>query len=74
MSSNLPRFIVKNDSPFNTLIILQKEIDTESIVIINDEIMDENNVSKEISYNKNSSEIIDHACDENGINLLNTEK
>ena len=53
---------------------MQKEIDTESIVIINDEIMDENNVSKEMSYNKNSSEIIDHACDENGINLLNTEK
>ena len=33
--------------------------------------MDDNNKSEEISYNQNSAEVIDHTCDENGINLLN---
>ena len=35
--------------------------------------MDEKNISEEISYNKNSSEVIDHTCDQNGNNLFNTE-
>ena len=36
--------------------------------------MDENNISEEIYSRQNSAEIIDHTCDENGINLLNTEE
>ena len=34
--------------------------------------MDENNISEEISSHQNSAEIIDHTCDDNGINLLIT--
>ena len=36
--------------------------------------MNEGNTSEEISSNKNSAELIDHTCDDNGINLLNTEE
>ena len=39
-NSNLPHINVQNNSPFNILITLQKEIDTESTVSINDEIME----------------------------------
>ena len=42
--------------------------------MINNEIIDEKNISEEISSHQNSSEVIDHTCDENGINLLNTEE
>ena len=47
---------------------------TESNIYIvkYDEIMDENNISEEISSHQNSAEIIDHTCDDNGINLLIT--
>ena len=60
--------------PFNTLIILQRLIDRESNVIINGEILDDNNISEEISSHKNPAEINDHICDENGMNLVNTEE
>ena len=43
----------KNDIPFNTLINLQKEIDIYSTVSINDKIIDEKNISEEISSHKN---------------------
>ena len=32
---------------------------------INDEIIDENNISDEISSHQNSAKLIDHTCDEN---------
>ena len=32
--------------------------------------MDKNNISEEIPSCQNSAEIIDHTCDDNGINLL----
>ena len=31
-------------------------------------------ISEEISSRQNSAEIIDHTCDDNGINLLNIEE
>ena len=52
------------------VITLQKETDTESSTRINDEIMDDNNTSEEISSHQNSAEVIDHKYDDNGINLL----
>ena len=36
--------------------------------------MDNNNSSEEIAYHHNSIGIIYHTCDDNGINLLNTEE
>ena len=33
-----------------------------------------NNISKEILYHQNPEEIINHTCDDNGINLLNIEE
>ena len=42
--------------------------------MINDEIIYENNVSEEISYYQNSLEVIDHTCDHNRNNLLNTNE
>ena len=53
---------------------MKKVTDNESSVIINDEIFHENNLSEEISHHKNSAEIIDHLCDDNGSNLINTEE
>ena len=34
--------------------------------------MDDNTASEEIESHQNSTGIIDHTCDDNGINLLNT--
>ena len=53
---------------------MQKVRNTESNININDEIMDENNISEEILSHTNPAEIIDHTCDDNGINLVNTEE
>ena len=36
--------------------------------------MDEKNISEKISYHYNSAELIYHTCDDNGINLINTEE
>ena len=36
--------------------------------------MDDNNVSEEISCHQNSSEVMDHTCDDNVNNLLNIEE
>ena len=36
--------------------------------------MDDKNTSEEILSNKNSAGVIDHTCDDNGINLLNTKE
>ena len=36
--------------------------------------MDDNNASEELAYHQNSTGVIDHTCDDNGINLLNTEE
>ena len=36
--------------------------------------MDDKNKSEEISSHQNSAELICHTCDDNGINLLNTEE
>ena len=64
---------VQNGSLFNKLITLQRVIiDTESSVGINNEIIDQNHITEEISFHQNLAEIIDHACDDSGINLANT--
>ena len=34
----------------------------------------ENNISEQISSHQNPAEVIDHLCDDNGINELNTEE
>ena len=73
-TSNFPHRNVKNDSPFDTLGTLQKVTDTESSVSINDEKTDKNNIREEISYHQKPAEVIDHTCDDNGINLLNIEE
>ena len=36
--------------------------------------MDENNKGEEISSHQNIAEVIDHTCDDNGINLINTQE
>ena len=36
--------------------------------------MNKNKVSEEISYHHNSAWVTDHACDDSGINLINTEE
>ena len=53
---------------------MKKETDADSSASINDEILDDNNTSEEISPHQNSAEVIDHTCDDNGINLFNTEE
>ena len=70
--SNFPHRNVQNENSFNTLINLQKIIYTKSSVSINDETTDHNNMSEEISSHQNYAEIIDHACDNSGITLVNT--
>ena len=69
---NLPCINVHTKSPLNKLMTLQKKTNTESITSINDEITDNKNTSEEISPHQNSAELIDHTCDQNGKNLLNT--
>ena len=34
--------------------------------------MDDKNASEELASHKNSTGVIDHTCDYNGINLINT--
>ena len=58
----------------NKLITLKKVTDTDSSTSINDEITDKNHISDEYLYHHNWEEKIDHTLDENGINLVNTEK
>ena len=36
--------------------------------------MDDNNESEELESHQNSTGVIDHTCDDNGTNLLNTEE
>ena len=71
-NSNLPRVNVYTKLSLNELFDLQKETDTESSNIINEENMDDKNVSEELESHQNSTGVIDHTCDDNGINLLNT--
>ena len=35
--------------------------------------MDDTNASEKIASHQSSTRVIDHKCDENGINLFNTE-
>ena len=72
VNSNLPRINVQAEIPFNTLITLQKDTDTESGIIINDDIMDGRYISEQISSRHNTAEGIDHKCDNNEMFLLNT--
>ena len=51
---------------------MQKETDEESKIIINDEIIDDKNISTEISSDQILAEVIDHICDYNGKLLLHT--
>ena len=48
VNSNLLHINVHTKSSISNLIIFQKETDTESSISINDEIMEENNISGEI--------------------------
>ena len=74
VNSKLPIINVQIKISSNKLVTLQTETDTDPSTSINDEITDDNNTSEEISYHQNSSEVIDHTYDENGINFLNTEE
>ena len=73
-NSNLPRINVQTNISFNTLLTLQKWTDTELIISTNNGIIDENNITEEISSHHNSEEVIDHTLDENGNILINTEE
>ena len=73
-NSIIPCININTKISLNKLITLQKETDTESINIINDEIMDDNNTSEEISSHQNSVEVIDHKCDDNGKKLNTVEE
>ena len=53
---------------------MKKETDTGSGNSINEENMDDKNASEELASHQNSTSVIDHLCDDNGINLLNTEE
>ena len=66
-NSNLPPIKVQTKIPFNTLITLQKETNTESSLGINDEIMYKSNIIEQISSHHNPEELFDHTCYENGI-------
>ena len=65
-NSNFPRFNIQTKSSFYKPTTFKKETDTQSSIIINYEIIDENNISEEISSHSNSEEVIDHAFDDNG--------
>ena len=65
-NSNPPRINVQTESTFNTPINLKKETDTESNISVNDEMIDEKNISEEISSHHNSEKVIDHTFDDNG--------
>ena len=41
---------------------------------MNEERTYQNNISEDISSHKNSADIINHACDDSGINVVNTEE
>ena len=71
---NLPHRNVQNNSSFDTLITLQKVTYTESSDRIKNKRTKQNNITEDISSHQNSAEIIDHALDENGINLFNTKE
>ena len=73
-NSNLPPINVHTKGSLNELINFQKETDIESSTNTNEENTDENNASEEISSHKNSTGVIYHTCDDNGINLLNTQE
>ena len=73
-NSNLPRINVNNKTLLEKLISLQKETDTKSSTIINDEITNDNNAKEEISCHQNPEEVFQHACDNNGNNFLNIKE
>ena len=52
--------------------LLWKKTDAQLIISINDKIIDENNVIEEISSHQNLTEVIDHTCDDNGEQIINT--
>ena len=74
VNSNIPRINAHNELSSNELVTFQKETDTESSTSINDKNMDDNTASEEIASHKNPAGAIDHTCDDNGINLPNTEE
>ena len=71
-NSNLPHINVHTERSLNKLVTLQKETDTDSSTSTNEGNMDDNNASEELASHQNSTGVIDHTCDDNGINLLNT--
>ena len=73
-NSKIPRINVHTEHSLNELITFQKQSYTESSTSINEENTDDNNASEELAPHKNSTGVIDYTCDENGINLLDTQK
>ena len=62
-NSNLPCINVHTKRSSNELVTFHKETDTESSTSINEENMDDNSASEEISSHYNSTVLIDHTCD-----------
>ena len=73
-TSNFAYYTVKNGISSNTLITLPKRNDTDSSAYINNGRIYLNHIIEEIPSLQSSSEIIDHAHDDSGTNLVNTEK
>ena len=68
-NSNLPRIIIHTKRSSKELVTLNRNTDIESSNSINEENMDDNNASEEIESYQNSTGVIDHTCDDNGIIL-----
>ena len=73
-NSKFPCINIHTKFSLNELITFQKESDTESSNIINEENMDDKNAGEELASHQNSTGVIDHKFDENGINELNSEE
>ena len=71
-NSNIPRINVHTKRSSNELVTFQKETNTQSITSTNEKNIDENTAIEQIASHQNPTGVIDHTCDENGINLLNT--
>ena len=73
-NSIIPPMNIQTESSFNTLITLQTETDTQSIISINHEIIYEKYISEALLSHHSSAEVIYYTCDGNGNNLLDIEE
>ena len=72
VTSNITKKNVQNYSPLNTIITLQKLMYTPEIISINDERTDQKILLKKFLLIKILEQLLDHKCDKNGINLVDT--